>query len=136
MITLLTSKTLQMIDIVSSSHDHFKSRNNFGTSSTVPGATKQSVKLKFLRNLRLFQYKKKHFTWDNPFCRASSFLWCKELNRLLPAYNRSSRTSSSPHAKVDLKLLTNICPECVFHSQHKPDCFDLEYLDPSRAPFL
>lgn len=47
MITLLTREALEMINISSSPHNHFKGRNNFTASSTMSGISKKSVKKKW-----------------------------------------------------------------------------------------
>jgi hypothetical protein len=46
MIALLTSETLQMIDIIPGPHHHFKSRNDFVAGSAKSGIPKKSVERK------------------------------------------------------------------------------------------
>ena len=61
LVTLLASETVQMVDIVFGSHDHFKGRNGFTTSSTASRRAKHSIhpfQLKFpslFRNLQSFE---------------------------------------------------------------------------------
>lgn len=50
MIALLTSETLQMVNIIPSPHHHLKSRYHFRTSRAITSVTEQSEIVPFAQN--------------------------------------------------------------------------------------
>lgn len=123
-----------MINICSSSHNHFKCRNDFTTGSTIASVAKQPGNWKrvekqnktwiidlFSKHNILFSYRPK-LTLSNLFCRASNCLWYRGLNPLRPGDNHNSHIWDNPHATAYLKLVINIGPVYVCHSRHTADC--------------
>ena len=60
-IALLAGEALQVVDICSGSHHHFKSRNNFIASAAIPSCTKKPKKQKLDIRLMTTVYNFLHF---------------------------------------------------------------------------
>lgn len=50
MITLLAGEALEVIDVISSPHNHFEGRNGLVTGGTIPGHTKETQIVAFAQD--------------------------------------------------------------------------------------